>query len=181
MGPKESFQILPPGSRPYYCFAVAGLARSAATYIPAGVDYCALAPALIPARDSGLTGYAPFMDGDTTTLGVETPVYRGGVVPSTVAARRRAFVGWLGELLVPNVVLHRALEGHPNLAVSFRYDSRFSHVAFTRGTAPAGAQSTTIDLLVGRAAGSARRLDRADLRTPGSRAACSATGTRSRC
>src|SRR6202034_799479 len=45
--PKGSFQILPAGTRPYYCFAVAGLARSAATYIPPGLDYCALAPTLI--------------------------------------------------------------------------------------------------------------------------------------
>src|SRR5256886_10606353 len=89
-GPAGSFQILPPGKRPYYCFAVAGLARSAAAYLPAGVDYCTLAPQLIPDRESALTGYAPVVEGDTTLLGVETPVYRGGVAPSTVAARKRA-------------------------------------------------------------------------------------------
>ncbi len=145
-GFKGALQIMPPGSRPYYCFAVAGLARSAESYIPAGLDYCALAPTLITGRSSGLVSYAPFVDGTTTTLGVETPVYRGGVEPSTVAARKRAFVGWLGELLVPDVVLDRALEGHPNMAVTFRYRSEASHVAFMSGTAPARAQSTTITL-----------------------------------
>ena len=50
------------------------------------------------------------------------------------------------------MVLNSALEGHPNLAVIFRYASRFSHVAFTRGSVPPGAESTTLDLLVGRAA-----------------------------
>jgi len=154
VGPRESrLQILPPGSRPYYCFAVAGRARNAATYIPAGADYCRLAPTMISDRDSGLTGYAPVVNGASTTLGVETPVYRHGIVPATVAARRRAFVGWLGELLVPNVVLERALAGHPNLAVTFRYDSPYSHVAFTSGAAPAGAQSAKIYLEVGREAG----------------------------
>jgi len=153
VGPKQSFQVLPPGNRPYYCFAVAGLARSAATFVPGGLDYCALAPGLITARDSGLTSYAPVVDGDSTLLGVEAPVYRGGVVPSTVAARGRAFLGWIGELLVPNVVLEQALQGHPNVAVVFRYDSRFSHVAFTSGSAPAGAQSAKFALLVGREAG----------------------------
>ena len=152
VAPVGGFQILPPGKRPYYCFAVAGLARSAATYLPAGVDYCALAPQLILDREFALTGYAPVVQGHSTLLGVETPVYRGGVVPSTVAARKRAFVGWIGELLAPNIVLNSALQGHPNLAVKFAYDSRFSRVAFTRGTGPAGAQSTTIDLLVGREA-----------------------------
>jgi diguanylate cyclase (GGDEF)-like protein len=152
VGPPGRFQILPPGKRPYYCFAVAGLARSAATYLPAGVDYCALSPQLILDREFALTGYAPVVEGGTTLLGVETPVYRAGVVPSTAAARKRAFVGWLGELLAPNVVLNSALQGHPNLAVEFAYDSRFSRVAFTRGTARPGAQTTTIDLLVGREA-----------------------------
>jgi diguanylate cyclase (GGDEF)-like protein len=145
VGPRGPLQILPPGNRPYYCFAVAGLARSAATYIPAGLDYCALAPALATGRDTGLASYAPFVNG-TTTLGVSTPVYRGGVVPPTVPARRHAFMGWLGELLVPNVVLERALEGHPNLAVTFRYSAPDTHVAFMSGKAPSRPQTTTIDL-----------------------------------
>jgi diguanylate cyclase (GGDEF)-like protein len=156
MGPRSvaaagSFQILPPGKRSYYCFAVAGLARSATTYLPPGVDYCALSPQLILDREVGLTGYAPLVEGKTVTLGVVTPVYRGGAVPA-VSNRKRAFIGWLGELLEPNVVLKSALQGHPSLAVTFRYDSRFSHVAFTSGVAPAGAQSTMINLLVGREA-----------------------------
>jgi diguanylate cyclase (GGDEF)-like protein len=153
IGPRESFHVLPSGRRPYYCLAVAGLARSLATFVPRGLDYCAVAPTLVTARDSGLSGYAPVEDGRTQVLGVETPVYRGGVAPATVAARKRAFVGWIGELIIPEVVLQRALEGHPNLAVVFRYHSRFSQVTFTRGTAPAGGQSTNIELRVGREAG----------------------------
>jgi diguanylate cyclase (GGDEF)-like protein len=145
-GPSGALQIQPPGKRPYYCLAVAGLARSAASYLPAGVDYCTLAPTLVADRDSGSANYAPVIAGDSTTLGVSTPVYRGGVVPSTIAGRRRAFIGWLGELLVPGVVLQRALDGHPNVAVTFSYDSSFSQVAFRRGRAPAGAQSAKIDV-----------------------------------
>jgi diguanylate cyclase (GGDEF)-like protein len=150
--PRESFRVTPPGKRPYYCLAVAGLAKTAATYLPAGMDYCALAPTLISARDSGLTNYAPVADRRGDVLGVETPVYRGGMTPATVAARQRAFVGWLGELLLPKIVLDQALAGHPNLAVDLRYDSRYSHVAFARGVRPQHSQRTTIDLQVGRAA-----------------------------
>jgi len=145
VAPVQGFEVLPPGNRPYYCFAVAGLARSAATYIPAGLDYCAIAPTLIEGRDTGAANYAPFIDG-TTTLGVTTPVYRGGMVPSTVAARRRDFVGWLGELIVPKVMLLTALEGHPGIALRFRYDSGATHVAFSSGSAPARAEHTTIAL-----------------------------------
>ena len=151
--PKGSLVILPQGNRAFYCLAVTGLARNAASYLPAGLDYCALIKAMITARDSGLAGYAPLVESGTTALGVETPVYRGGVTPSTVAARRRAFLGWLGERLEPKIVMERALNGHPHVAVAVRYDSRFSHVKFANGSAPSGAQSTQIPLLVGREAG----------------------------
>jgi diguanylate cyclase (GGDEF)-like protein len=146
VGASGPLQILPAGNRPYYCFAVAGLARNAASYIPAGMDYCAIAPTLVSARDTGLASYAPVVGHTKTSLGIETPVYMGGQVPATVAARRRAFVGWLGELIVPGVVLARARQGHPNVAVSFRYASGHAHAAFTSGTAPAAAQSDKIVL-----------------------------------
>jgi len=148
----RGLEIEPAGRRPYYCLAAAGVARSAASFIAPGVDYCALSPQLIRARDLAQPAYAPFSDGHGTTLGVETPVYRGAVMPVTAAARRRAFVGWLGELLTPSVVLEKALQGHPRLPVSLRYRSRFSVVAFTRGRIPAGAASMSIDLLAGREA-----------------------------
>jgi len=144
--PIGPLQILPAGKRPYYCLAVAGLARSAASYLPAGVDYCALAPTLIGARDTGLTTYAPVAGRTATTLGIETPVYRGSSTPTTPEARQRAFMGWIGELLVPGVVLSRALQGHPDLAVRFLYESGHSQVVFTNGAPAAGAQSTQIAL-----------------------------------
>jgi diguanylate cyclase (GGDEF)-like protein len=135
--------LLPPGPRPYYCLATAGLARSAASYLPAGIDYCALAPTLIAARETALVTYAPVAGRRGAALGIEAPVYSGGVKPPTAAARRRAFIGWVGELVVPGVVLARALQGHPGVAVRFRYGS---HVAFTSGVPPHDAQSTVIVL-----------------------------------
>jgi diguanylate cyclase (GGDEF)-like protein len=150
--PRAGFNVVPAGRRPYYCIAVAGRARSGATYLPAGLDYCRLSPQLMLTREVGLPGYAPVWDGLATRLGVAIPVYRGGGVPPTVSARKRAFTGWLGELLEPGIVLNSALQGHANLAVAFRYDSRFSRVEFTRGSPPRHAQSATIPLLVGKAA-----------------------------
>ncbi len=144
--PAGKLEVLPSGNRLHYCLATAGLARNPASYLPAGLDYCALAPTLVATRNSGSPSYAPFVDGGTTALGVETPVYRGGVTPSTATARQRAFVGWLGELLAPKVALAKALGGHPNLAVTFSFDSPYSHVSFTSGRIPAGAKTTTIGL-----------------------------------
>ncbi len=145
--PHERFTILPAGPRPYYCFAVAGQSRSLASYLPAGLDFCALASELAATRDTGVATYAPFKTSSTLTLGVQTPVYRGGLIPRTTAARERAFIGWLGELLEPNVLLSTALAGHPNTAVTFSYDAGSSHVVFRGGSRePSHALVTTIDL-----------------------------------
>ena len=140
------FAIIPPGPRPSYCFAVAGLARSRETFLPQSLDYCALAPTLLATRDSGEAEYAPFLVGSSRMLGVETPVYRSGFQMQTVAERRRAFLGWLGVLLAPQVVLARAREGHPFLALRFKYDGGGQHVTFTNGAIPAKAESTIVDL-----------------------------------
>jgi diguanylate cyclase (GGDEF)-like protein len=146
LGPREAFEVFPAGERPYYCFAVAGLARSIASYLPGGLDYCGLAKSLIAARDTGASNYAPFVAANATTLGVQTPVYRGGATPPTVAGRRAAFLGWLGELLRPGVVLQRSLEGHPGTAATIRYASTPMQAVFRSGHAPRGAETTQIDL-----------------------------------
>jgi len=139
-------RIIPAGKRPYYCLSLAGLAKAPATYPPAGTDYCALTPGLLASRDSGLSIYAQASVGRTKALGVDTPVYSGGAQPSTAAARMGAFVGWLREVLVPRVVLQRALRGHQENAVRLRYRTRSSNVVFTSGTPQPGAQSRTINL-----------------------------------
>jgi diguanylate cyclase (GGDEF)-like protein len=145
-GPWGRFEVVPQGTRPVYCFARAGIARGAASAIPPGLDYCSFGAALLPSRDTGATSYAPFKDGQNVTLGVETPVYRSGVVPSSVRERRREFVGWLGELILPSVILHRALQGHAGTAVRFSYNARGSHVSFGAGKRSGQAQTATFDL-----------------------------------
>ncbi len=144
--PHESFEILPPGARPSYCFAVAGITRNPTTYEPVGLDYCALAKSLMSARETGLSNYAPFMAAAKTALGVQTPIYRGGRTPATLAGRRRAFIGWLGELIVPDVLVRRALQGHARTAATFSYTSGSTHVAFTSGHPQRNAQRATISL-----------------------------------
>jgi diguanylate cyclase (GGDEF)-like protein len=143
-----SFQVFPAGERPAYCFAVAGLSRSSASYLPSGLDYCAIAPELMTSRQSGIASYAPFSVGNSTELGVQTPVYGAGAVPKTEAARRARFVGWLGELLVPNVVIARALQGHSNTSVRFVYRASpaATPVVFHKGEVPATPESATFNL-----------------------------------
>jgi diguanylate cyclase (GGDEF)-like protein len=139
--------IDPPGRRPFYCLVVSGQERTLVDHLPAGHDYCALAPTLIETRDVGTAVYVPFPLGSEQALAVETPVYRAHARLATEGARRRAFIGWLGELLTPKLVLARAIAGHPNVAVKFSYaDSPTSQIAFTNGSDRPEAQHASIDL-----------------------------------
>src|ERR1019366_7228300 len=91
---KGTFAVTPAGSRPYYCLAA--VARSRITAVPDGIDYCqsALRAQLLHARDSGQEVYLPYKPGNQEELAIGAAIYRGGVVPSTVAAPRAAIIGW---------------------------------------------------------------------------------------
>jgi len=143
------FQIAPPGSRPFYCFAdLSAGAPLNATSEPAGLDLCANGTGanLLAARDTGQGTYAPFKLGALTGLGVETPIYRGGGVPATVAERRAAFIGWVGNALEPTVVLIRVRQTHPALAVTMRFGPPKQAVTFTNGQIPKHFDSVTEQL-----------------------------------
>jgi signal transduction histidine kinase len=143
-----TFQVLPPGKRPFYCLI--DLSAKPPIRIvsqPGGLDLCSVgALGLLAARDSGRGAYTPFQYKQFRFVGVETPIYRGGIVPTTVAVRRATFMGWIGVGLAPSVLLERALESHPGTAVTLRHGLGSSAVAFKRGNPPHGAQSLTIDL-----------------------------------
>jgi diguanylate cyclase (GGDEF)-like protein len=142
-----NFQVIPPGNRPLYCFSVAGYARSAQTALSAGVDFCAgQIQANLAVRDTGKSIYLPIKSNNSLQLEVVTPVYRGGVVPPTVAARRSAFLGFTGMSFAPSVILAAALQGHTGAAVKFRYEAGSSNAVFASGVAPRGAQSFTTNL-----------------------------------
>ncbi len=143
-----TFQVTPAGSRPYYCFATVSLSRTGQSTTPAGFDFCAtgLGPALLQARDTGLAAYLPYSTGKDSELVLGTPVYRDGITPNTVQARRDAFLGWTGTSIVPDVVLDTAMEHYPSMAMDVVYGNGPSKVTFTNGSAPAGAQTTTTNL-----------------------------------
>jgi diguanylate cyclase (GGDEF)-like protein len=142
----RALHIIPPGERALYCLALAGLARSAVKHLPAGTDYCVRTPGLVALRDSGASRYAGTSISGTRALRIETPVYRGGVVPGSLAGRRAAFVGWLHQVLEPGAVLSHVLAGHPGSAARLRHRAGSSKVTFTSGTPAGGAQSTTTNL-----------------------------------
>ena len=148
LGADGTFQVSPPGPRPYYCFTSIGVQRGGVPTDPAGLDLCATAfgPALMSARDSGQDLYLPYGTGKSVTLAVSTPIYQGGAVPTSVQSRQNALIGWVGTVIHPSVVLATALEGHPNSAVAFKHQDGTLVASFTSGAAPSGALATAINL-----------------------------------
>ena len=147
-GPGGILVVTPAGSRPYYCLETGSVTRAGNPVYPAGVDYCdtALGPALLTARDSGADTYLPFGSGRHRNLAVGSAIYRGGAHPTTQAARRAEFLGWTGSQIAPEVLMTSALSGHPHTGLVFRYGTGPNAVSYSAGHAPAGAQTTSIDL-----------------------------------
>jgi diguanylate cyclase (GGDEF)-like protein len=148
MAANGTFQVIPGGSRPYYCLMTAQQARGGVSTTPAGTDFCAtsLGPKFLASRISGQGAYLPFKVGDVEQLVVGSPIYAGNTTPTTVGQRESSFIGWTGVRLLPSVLLTAALQGHPHSSVAFRYDGGASNVTFRSGAAPGRAESTTIDL-----------------------------------
>jgi diguanylate cyclase (GGDEF)-like protein len=142
------FQITPPGYRPYYCLRNVSEGAAGAAGVPPGTDICqtTAGPYLLQVRNSGRDTVIPYGSGKEKGLGVGSAIYRGGTVPTTVAARQQAFVGWVGMQVTPHTILAAALLNHPNTAVAFRYGNGPHAVTYTAGSAPAGTQGNTIDL-----------------------------------
>jgi diguanylate cyclase (GGDEF)-like protein len=84
--------------------------------------------------------------GKVSDLAVEAPVYPGGTIPTTAAARAATVLGFVGLTTRPSFVLAQALAGHAGTAVAFHYGSGSTKVTFRAGSTPPGAQSSTIDL-----------------------------------
>jgi diguanylate cyclase (GGDEF)-like protein len=142
----RTLRVVPASSHPYYCLAIANLVRSPAKSPPAGLDYCAVTPGLLRSRDSGSSSYATVLAGGRSALAIDTPVYRGNTIPRSVFGREAASVGWLREVLAPNVMLAEALRGHDASAVSLSYHATRGSLVFAGGTPQPGAQSTTLRL-----------------------------------
>jgi diguanylate cyclase (GGDEF)-like protein len=148
----ETFEVVPPGDRPYYCFTqTIGYTAPGLPALPAGLDLCTtpLGSVFLATRDSGRGATIPNTLGGPKSLIVETPVYRGGGIPETVEGRRPAFLGEIATAVDPKVLLDMALQGHSSTAVTVRYRNGSSDVAFTSGKVPRGAQTASFDLANG--------------------------------
>ncbi|MHB8690764.1 MAG: putative bifunctional diguanylate cyclase/phosphodiesterase [Solirubrobacteraceae bacterium] len=140
----HTFQLYPPGNRPYYCFISVSVSRLAGGQL--GLDACQLAPLLYHSRDSGAAYDYPIqLPGATRALGLAMPLYRAAVPPRTVAERRSAFIGWAGIDVMPDLLLNNALAGHQGIRIALQSGTG-AGLSFAAGQAPKGAARLTIDL-----------------------------------
>lgn len=148
LSPRGTLQVNPPGNRPYYCLETVAQSRSPALALPAGTDFCqtGLGKEFLSARDTGWEMYIPYNTGKLGELGLGNAIYKYGTTPNTVATRRADLIGWTGIEVLPGVLLSTALEDHPSTAVLFHFGTGSSKSTFTSGSAPAHAQSTSINL-----------------------------------
>jgi diguanylate cyclase (GGDEF)-like protein len=140
----EGLRVFPSSNHSSYCPMLAGLRSAGAAIPPRGFDYCTHSSALLRSRDSGQSVYTSIAGGKT--LAVVTPVYRGEATPRSLAGRQAASVGWLREVLAPEVVMQQILAGQPGYALRLRYRTGSTNVVFTSGAPQADAQSTMIRL-----------------------------------
>lgn len=142
----ESLRIAPPSDHSYYCLTVASLRSAGAVTPPRGFDYCAHSSTLLRSRDVSRDVYTTISRGQAKALAVVTPVYRGEETPRTLAGRQAASVGWLREVLAPEVVMQQVLTGQPGYALRLRRGTGSTSVAYTSGTPQSGDQAALIRL-----------------------------------
>lgn len=138
----------PAGIRPYYCLPTMMLMRDASLHLPRGLDICKVIPGvkLQGTKFSGLPSLAPAQFLGATLLSISVPLYRGGEVPPTIAARKAAFEGFMGVLFNTSVDIKSALAGYPDTEVALQHSASGSLVQFRGGSPPANAYVSTENL-----------------------------------
>ncbi len=141
----QSYQVTPPGNRPYYCLQALGYLNGGPS-LPAGYDVCAGSGAALLKPALAGSQYLPYTTGKKHYLTVETPIYAAGVRPATSKNATPNALGIVGLTTLPSFDLGQALKGHPGTAVDFRYGTGSSKVTFAAGSTPAGSTSTSVSL-----------------------------------
>jgi len=148
-GPANTIQPYPAGIRPYYCLPTMLLVRNPSLRLPRGLDICrAIAGVNLQAtKFSGLPSLEPAQFLGASLLSISVPLYRGVGVPTTVAARRAAFVGFIGVLFNTSVDIDTALVDNPHTQVALQHRAPGAPlVQFRGGSSPANAHVESVNL-----------------------------------
>ena len=134
-GSSTSIAPFPPGNRPYYCLPTMLLLRDRGLQLPRGLDICRAISGvnLQSVKFSGVPTFAPAQFLGAKLLTISVPLYRGGDVPSSIAARKSAFIGFIGVLFNTSSDVNSALVGHPNTEVALQYRAPGASLVQFRG------------------------------------------------
>src|ERR1700677_3248344 len=125
-----SFQIVPPGRRPFYCLTRATVGNlGGKTVYPPLLDYCApvlpgigkspYAALIRMERTTGAFTVTPLPGlGVASLVGISEAVYRNGAPLATVAERGAAFRGIIGTSFAGTALLRPLLAGHGSLTLA---------------------------------------------------------------
>jgi diguanylate cyclase (GGDEF)-like protein len=127
------------------CLSKLGFIRDS-SLVPADHNWCAHEEVATSSAATGLDSYSPLTLDDRSLLSINVPIYRGGGVPPTVEERRTDFLGWVGTISDPQVLLDQALAEQQGIAISLTYTTASTVAVFTAGVHPHSASSTTTDL-----------------------------------
>jgi hypothetical protein len=96
----QSYQITPPGNRPFYCLADFEF-QNAGVALPLSFDVCAAYHSAQLGKAFAGSTYVPYKLGKKDYLAVEAPVYSGGVIPATAQTRTAGLLGLVGLTTLP--------------------------------------------------------------------------------
>ncbi|HXD54575.1 MAG TPA: bifunctional diguanylate cyclase/phosphodiesterase [Solirubrobacteraceae bacterium] len=133
-------------STAFSCLTIGQTGRTPVAETAFGSDLCRVHRALIATRDSAHTLYVPASLDGKPALEELTPAYRGSTTPKSLQGRRAAFVGWVREVIVPQVMLGEALKGLPAGAATLGHRSSTADAVFATGTEPARPQVSSVPL-----------------------------------
>jgi diguanylate cyclase (GGDEF)-like protein/PAS domain S-box-containing protein len=149
-----SFIVVPPGPRASYCFLRLRSGKGVLDSLPVGLDLCDVGGSgfLTKPRDTGQAQVTPVNLGGGSAAAIFSAVYRGGGVPSTLAARRARIIGLVGGLFDVNQLLRTAVQANHGFSATLsRQDIGSSTAAQSAASGVTGVFGKTIGPTVGSA------------------------------
>ncbi|QGG94412.1 sensor domain-containing diguanylate cyclase [Actinomarinicola tropica] len=153
LGPAGELLVVADTGRAHVCLVQAvGFQATPTEIVEPNIDICAdpsLASTIGPMISTGGSVYrsGTTVAGDIPLI-VVTPVFAGDEVPSTISARRDAFIGAIATLLDADRVVARVVGDREDVAVDLRYRDAYSDVSFRAGDLAAAAGPQRVAPLV---------------------------------
>ena len=132
--PAKTLRLGPPGRDGNYCLIRLGVSTSLARLVPGGATYdlCSVpgvGSILAPPSSGRITALSAAMPPWGQILVVSAPVFRGGEMPSSAAARRARMLGWMTGVFDVASVLGGAVAGDSRLSIAVARDDASSLTA----------------------------------------------------